>query len=240
MGPTGTLPAQQKNGSILLSALSADDFARMEDHLEPVTLRLKDVLGDGTRPLDHVYFPESGMISLLAEFGDNKAVEMASVGREGMAGMALFYDAGYLPEKIVVQLPGRALRMAAAAFRESLDECASLRHALHRYAGCLYAFAAHNTACGLKHRTTARLARWLLHACDQSGTVNLQLTHVYAATMLGVRRSSVTVSAGELRARRLVDYTRSTIQVVDRPGLEEVACECYATIRSTYDRLIVR
>jgi CRP-like cAMP-binding protein len=238
VGQTSLLaPGQTRN--ILLSGLAPDDHACVERHLEPVTLRVKEVLAERDEPLTHVWFPENGMMSILAEFGD-KAVEMASVGREGMVGMALFFDAGHLPEKLVVQIPGRAMRMEAEAFLRCLDDCDSLRHSLTRYAACLYAFAAHNAACGLKHRTTARLARWLLHACDQSGTSNLHLTHVFAATMLGVRRSSVTVSAGELRAKKLVSYTRSTIEVIDRDGLEAVACQCYRTIRSTYERLIIR
>jgi len=233
------LLAPSETGSLLLSGLSHDDFSRMKPYLEPVTLRVKEVLAERNTPLTHVYFPESGMASLLAEFGD-KAIEMASVGREGMVGMALFFGAEYLPEKIVVQIPGRALRMDAAAFAKCLPECDSLRDSLNRYAACLYAFAGHNAACGLKHRTTARLARWLLHACDQSGTTNLQLTHNYAAIMLGVRRSSVTVSAGALRTKKLVAYTRSAIEVIDREGLRDVACECYETIRGTYERLLTR
>ena len=239
MGQTDLLAAGQ-TGNILLGGLSRNDFATMEPYLQPVTLRPKEVLGDVGKPLPHVYFPESGMTSILAVLEGQKHVEMASVGREGMVGMALFYGAEFLPERIVVQVPGRALRMEAQAFARCLDECGSLHHSLTRYAACLYAFAAHNVACGLKHRTTARLARWLLHACDQSGTTSLQLTHTAAATMLGVRRSSITVSAGVLREKHLIAYSRSTIEVVDRDGMQEMACECYEAVRSTYERLIIR
>ena len=139
----------------------------------------------------------------------------------------------------MVQVAGRAFRMRASAFRDNLQGCASLQDALHRYAGCIYFFAAQNAACAQKHRVTPRLARWLLHAADQSGTANLRITHGYAAQMLGVRRSSVTVSAGELRALNLIAYTRSSIDIVDREGLERAACECYGRIVSTYNRLIL-
>jgi CRP-like cAMP-binding protein len=239
MGHSGLLAASH-TGSILLSGISRDDFARIEPHLEPVTLHTKDVLTEYDTPFDYVYFPESGMVSLIALFTRDKPVEMASVGREGMVGMALFFGAGHLPEKAIVQVPGRATRMRADAFHSALRDCDTLRTSLQAYAACLYSFAAQNAACGLKHATTPRLARWLLHAADQSGTTHLQLTHGFAAIMLGVRRSSVTVSAGALRARKLIEYSRSTINISDRDGLEQAACECYETIRSTYERLIVR
>lgn len=238
MGHAAFVP-QGQTGSILLSGLSEIDRLSMDRYLEPFTLRLGAVLGEYDVPLSHVYFPESGMVSMIAEFaGGGKPVEMASVGREGVVGMAHFYAAGHLPEKAIVQIPGRALRMTADHFRRCLEDCASLRQLLHRYAGCLYSFAAQNVACGLKHQVTPRLARWLLHCADQSGTTNLHLTHAFVAVMLGVRRSSITVAAGALREQQRIAYTRSTISIVDRAALEEASCECYVTVKATYARLV--
>jgi len=207
-------------------------------HLEAVTLRLKDTLTEFDSPVEHVYFPESGMCSLLSVFSTGRAVEVASAGREGMVGMPLFFRTDRLPERCVVQLPGRAMRMTAASFLSVLKQSEALTDTLHRYAGCMYSFASLNTACGRKHQVVPRLARWLLHSADQSGTQSLKLTHEFGAMMLGVRRSSVTVAAGELRNRKLIDYTRSTIEIVDRPGLIAASCECYGTISSTYSRLM--
>ena len=178
------------------------------------------------------------MVSFVSVFANGRAVEVASAGREGMVGMPLFFRSERLPERAIVQLPGRALRMNARAFREVLQRSDALNESLHRYAGCLYVFAAQNTACGRRHQVVPRLARWLLHASDQSGTQTLKLTHEYGAMMLGVRRSSITVAAGALRKKRLIAYGRSSIDIVDRDGLVDAACECYGTISETYARLM--
>jgi hypothetical protein len=111
--------------------------------------------------------------------------------------------------------------------------------ALHHFSVCLYVFAAQSNVCMCKHSVPRRLARWLLHASDQSGTESLQLSHLYIAQMLGVRRSSVTVAAGALRKKKLITYSRNHVLIVDRAGLEAAACECYRVIRSTYDRLVL-
>ena len=226
------------NGNLLIASLPARDRELLSSHLEPVTLRLKDVLTEFDAPVEHVYFPESGMCSLLSVLSNGKAVEVASAGREGMVGMPLFFRTERLPERCIVQLPGRAHRMSAESFRKVLRESDALNDVLHRYAGCIYSFASLNTACGRKHQVVPRLARWLLHSADQSGTHSLKLTHEFGAMMLGVRRSSITVAAGELRKRKLIDYTRSSIDIVDRAGLIAASCECYATISGTYARLL--
>jgi CRP-like cAMP-binding protein len=165
----------QENGNLLIASLPPRDRDLLASHLEAVTLRLKDTLTEFDAPVEHVYFPESGMCSLLSVLANGKAVEVASAGREGMVGMPLFFRTERLPERCVVQLPGRALRMSAASFRRVLRESEALNDALHRYAGCMYTFASVNTACGRKHQVVPRLARWLLHAADQSGTQSLKL-----------------------------------------------------------------
>jgi CRP-like cAMP-binding protein len=238
MGHAATATARG-TGNFLLSSIPSGDLARMDPHLEWVNLRPTDVLYDTDSRPSHVYFLESGMASLLACYS-GKDVEMASIGREGMVGMPLFFGAGHLPEKCVIQIAGRGARMPADRFVACLEESDALRDALRRYAACLYTFAAFNAACGKKHRVTSRLARWLLHAADQSGTTKLRLTHHHAALMLGVRRSSVTVAAGTLRSKGYIAYTRSTIDVVDRVGLEGAACECYGRITGTYSRLLLQ
>ena len=225
-------------GNLLIASLPRRDRELLARHLEAVPLRLKDILTEFDAPVRQVYFPESGMCSLLSVFSNGFSVEAASTGREGMVGMPLFFRAGRLPERCVVQLPGHALRMSADSFRWVLSESEALNDALHRYAGCLYMFASANTACGRRHEVEPRLARWLLHSADQSGSHILKLTHEFGAMMLGVRRSSITIAAGALKTKKLIDYGRRSLEIVDREGLLGTACECYATITRTYARLL--
>ena len=225
-------------GNLLIASLPPRDRELLGRNLEAVPLRLKDILTELDSPVEQVYFPESGMCSLLTVFADGSSVEAASTGREGMVGMPLFFRAGRLPERCIVQLPGRALRMSADTFRWVLSESEALNDALHRYAGCIYMFASLNTACGRKHEVVPRLARWLLHSADQSGSHILPLTHEFGAMMLGVRRSSVSVAAGTLRTRKLISYGRRSLEIVDRDGLIAQSCECYGMISRTYARLL--
>jgi CRP-like cAMP-binding protein len=224
--------------NLILASLPARDAALVEPHLEAVTLDLKRVLYDPDQPIEHVYFPDAGMVSLLAVMLDGTGVEIASTGYEGMVGMPVFHGTDRIAEQAVVQLPGSARRMTSAAFRECVKESDALSRAVARYAACVFMFAAQSGACTSKHLTERRLARWLLHAADQSGSERLALTHLFAAQMLSVRRSSVTVAAGSLRSKGLISYSRRHIDISDRPGLEVAACECYGIIRSTYERLL--
>jgi CRP-like cAMP-binding protein len=225
-------------GNMLLAGLPVDDFRDFDKHLESVPLVTRRVLYDPNQPISHVYFPESGMVSLLGVLSDGTGVETASTGREGMIGMPLFHGIDRFPEQAVVQLPGRALRMTAEAFGSCLSRSAFLRAALQRYAACIYMMAAQSSVCLGKHAMAKRLARWLLQAADQSGTEQLQLTHLFMAQMLSVRRSSVTVAAGELRQHGFIEYGRKRVTIVDRGGLTAYSCECYAMVRDTYARLL--
>ena len=226
------------SGNLLIASLPASEGQLLTDRLEPAVLRSHDVLHDRDAGIEHVYFPDSGLVSLVSVLAGGRPVEMASVGREGMVGMPLFFGVRSLPERAVVQLPGRALRMSAFAFRQALEDCPVLSDALHRYAGCLYTMAAQNTACGRKHPIESRFARWLLHAADHSGSQSLRMTHEVGAVTLGVRRSSITVAAGALKKKSLISYSRSSIEILDRAGLQELACECYSTVAETYRRLV--
>jgi CRP-like cAMP-binding protein len=226
------------NGNLLLSSLADADRKLLARHFEPVELEARHSLYDPGIPITHAWFLNTGMVSLLAVLTDGTAVETAVVGREGMVGMPIFHDTDSISEQAVVQISGSASRLTADALRSCLAESAGLRHALHRYAASVSMFTAQSVACMAKHDVPRRLARWLLHAADHAGTVDLQLTHLFVAHMLGVRRSSITVAASDLRNRGLISYTRKYISITDRDGLAAVCCECYGIVRSTYDRLI--
>jgi CRP-like cAMP-binding protein len=225
-------------GNFLLASLPAEDRALVARHMETVPLEPKVAIYDPDVAITHVYFPDAGLVSLLAVLADGTGVETAIVGREGMVGMPVFHRTDRVAEQAVVQLPGSAQRMTAASLRTCVDESPALRDALHHYSACVFMFAAQSVACMNKHETTRRLARWLLHAADHSGVAGLAFTHLFLSHMLGVRRSSVSVAASELRAKGLIAYTRKRIDITDRDGLAEHACECYRIVRSTYDRLI--
>lgn len=226
------------NGNLLLSSLADADRTLLARHFEPVELEAHQSLYDPDVPITHAWFLNTGMVSLLGVLTDGTAVETAVVGREGMVGMPIFHCTDRIAQQAVVQITGSGSRLTADALRSCLAESAGLRHALHRYAAAVFMFTAQSVACMGKHDVPRRLARWLLHAADHAGTFDLQLTHLFVAHMLGVRRSSVTVAASDLRNRGLITYTRRHVSITNRDGLAAFCCECYGIVRSTYDRLI--
>jgi CRP-like cAMP-binding protein len=225
-------------GNLLLAALPQRDLDILSAHLEPVTLESSRTLYDPDVPIEHVYFLDAGLVSLLGVLTDGTGVETAIIGREGMVGMPIFHRTDRIAEQAVVQQPGRGRRMNASALRSCLEQSEALGTLLHHYSACVFQFAAQSVACMSKHHISSRLARWLLHASDHSGTNQLELTQLFLSHMLGVRRSSVTVAASDLRDAKLITYTRRMITITDRAGLEQRSCECYGIVRSTYDRLV--
>ena len=236
MGQSTVWP--RNGGNLLLAGLPDADRALIERQLESVTLEPGVVLYDPTSTIDQVYFVDAGLVSFLSVFTDGTAVESAISGREGMVGMAVFHGTNELPVQAVVQLPGVARRMTSPALRECLSNSAALRETLHHYAACLFMFASQSVACMSKHHATRRLARWLLHAGDCSGSDDIALTHLFLSHMLGVRRSSVTIAANALRAKGFITYSRKRFSITDRDGLAGNSCECYGIVRSTYDRFL--
>lgn len=226
------------NGNLLLKRLPPADLKLVSRHLEPVDLEASVVLYDPDAVIEYVYFPSAGLVSLLGVLADGTAVETAITGREGMVGMPVFHGIDRIAEQAVVQLTGKARRMSSESLRSCLAESKGLRDALHRYSASLFMFTSQSVACMSKHETTRRIARWLLHASDQSGADDIGLTHLFFSHMLGVRRSSVTVAASTLRAKGLITYTRKHMRITDRDALAAYSCECYAIVRSTYDRVL--
>jgi CRP-like cAMP-binding protein len=231
-------PWQAANGNLLLASLSDADRKLLAGRVEAVPLEAQQALYDPDVPITHVWFPHAGLVSMLAVLTDSTGVETAIVGREGMVGMPVFHGTDRIAEQAVVQISGNAARMTANDFRECLAQSEGLRRALHHYAASVFMFTAQSVACMGKHDVARRLARWLLHAADHAGSADLPLTHLFVAHMLGVRRSSVTVAASDLRNRGLISYTRKQMRITDRDGLAAFCCECYGIVRSTYDRLI--
>jgi len=214
----------------VLRTLSRKDSQRLLARHEQVDLTYGDILCEPGKQLRHVYFPNSGIISLLTPVDGHASVEVGLVGREGMAGMALFLGVGVSPVRMLVQGSGTAMRIKAAAFRHEIKRNPVLRRGLNHY---LYGFMAQvgqTAGCNRFHHIGARLARWLLMTHDRVKSNEFQLTQAFLAHMLGVRRAGVTLAARVLQKKKLIRYSRGKITILDRKGLEHASCGCYRAV----------
>jgi CRP-like cAMP-binding protein len=223
----------------LLAALPPDDLARLRPRLEAVELPFRKVLHAPGEPIEAVYFPETGYSSMLAYLEDGDAAEVGLVGNDGMVGLPVLLGADHDDIEAMVQSPGTALRMNAAAFRAELDRTPAFRTLLLRYALVHHGQVARTAACNGRHHIDQRLARWLLMAHDRTtGNDEFPMTHEFLSMMLGVRRAGISTTAGTLQKAGFIRYQRGCIEVTDRPGLESVACECYGIVRRAQDQLL--
>jgi CRP-like cAMP-binding protein len=223
----------------LLSRTAPDDYAALLPLLTLVEQPRGSVSYEPGGPIPHVYFPETAVSSIVKIMADGRRLEVGTTGCEGMVGVPLFYGADASPFQCFVQVAGAAWRMDADAFRHVARHGTALHGLLQRYAQYLYDQAGQSVACGQLHTVDARCARWLLMTHDRVGRAGeFTLTHEYLATMLGVRRASVSVAAEELQRAGLIRYRRGHIAVVDREGLIAASCECYRSDREDYRRLL--
>lgn len=222
----------------LLAGLPREDYERLLPDLESVSLGFQEVLYKPDKPIPYVYFPTTGVVSLLTLMEDGLAIEIAAVGREGMIGLPVFLEATSMPGSACTQVPGTAVRIPAERFREAVQRSGSLQRVLHRYTQALLNQIARSAACNRLHPIGERCARWLLMTHDRAGSDQFPLTHEFLAQMLGVRRATVTVAAGMLQQAGLIRYRRGKITIADRLGLETASCECYEVIRKEFDRLL--
>jgi CRP-like cAMP-binding protein len=230
-----TVSTEFKPRNHVLAALPHEVLASLRRHLKRVTLARGRVLCEADEPLKNVYFVEAGAVSLVTVFEDGTSAEMATVGREGVVGIGTFLGGEYALGRYVVPLPGSALTIDAPRFRSLVQENSGLRAACELYARAFLANLLQNVACNASHRVEQRCARWLLMCEDQAEDNSFELTQEYLADMLGVRRSTVTVVALALQNADLIRYRRGAITILDRRGLEAVACECYRIVRDGYE-----
>lgn len=225
-------------GNRLLAALPPEELDRLERRAEQRELTQRQcLLTSGTR-IEHVYFPQRGMVSLVTPLRDGAMVELALVGREGFVGMPVVLGIRTTSVEAIVQSPGRALRLRAGVLREELDRSPVLFALLQRYVLALHRQVSQAAACNGRHTAQERLARWLLSARDRVESDELPLSHEFLAEMLGMRRASVTVAAGALKSAGLIRNIPGCITILDAGGLEAAACECYRAVREEYDRLL--
>lgn len=224
----------------LLAALPPPDAEALGPHLEPVALDRAFFMERPGQPIAHVYFPLSGMGSVVA-VGDRRRdqrVEAGVFGREGMSGLAVVLGNDRSPHEVFVQIPGEALRMPADALREALDERPGVRRVLLLYAQAWMVQTAHTVLAQGRAKLEERLARWLLMSHDRAEGDDLPLTHEFLALMIGVRRAGVTTATHLLEARGVIQTTRGRLRVLDREGLEEVAGGIYGVPEAEYRRLL--
>jgi CRP-like cAMP-binding protein len=232
-GPQPSLPL----GNKILAALNSTSYQRFLSQLEPVTLSLGEVIYNPGAKIQHVYFPETAVFSMLCTLRNGDTVEVGPVGREGMVGLDIFFGTSTTTTQQVIQVGGTALKMSAEVLREEIrTETSLIPPLLLRYTHMLLAMTGQSSACNKFHSVEEQLSRWLLMMHDYVGE-ELLLTHELIALTLGVRRAGISESANDFKKAGLIDYRRGRIRVLNRQGLEAVACECYKVIRAEYDRL---
>ena len=222
----------------LLAALPEADYERLAAHFELAAMPLGEVLYEPDGQLQYAYFPTSAIISLQYVCEDGSSAEIAGVGNEGMLGISLFMGGNTTPSSAVVQTGGHGYRMPTRHLLEEFNRGGPLLRLLLRYSQALITQMTQTGVCNRHHNVAQQLCRWLLLTLDRLPSNNLVMTQELIASMLGVRRESVTEAAGLLRERGVIGYRRGHISVLDRSGLEAHVCECYAAVKVEQDRLL--
>lgn len=218
----------------VLASVPAAQFRRLRPQLELVVLDFGQVLYEPGQTIRHVYFPVDCLISLLTAVDKRRTLEVGMVGNEGMVGMPFILGTGISGVRALVQGGGRTWRMKSSRFRIEFNRIPQLQQALYRYTHALMAQISQTAACNRFHGAEARLARWLLMTRDRVGSDEFPLTHEFLAHMLGVRREGVTEAASALKRRKLIDYHRGKIQILNPRGLEKSSCACYQIVKTVY------
>jgi CRP-like cAMP-binding protein len=236
------MPLSKTHGALLanrlLATLPKKEYQRLRPSLEEIPLLFEEVIYEAGGTILDVYFPTSGVVSLLAAVEDRATLEVGLVGREGMVGLPVFMDVKTSGNRAVVQGAGSALRMKAKVFRKECQDGGSLPRLLRRYTHSVLTQISQTAVCNRFHPIDARLARWLLMTRDRMGADEFQLTQEFLSNMLGVRREGVNKAAGVLQQQRLIRYSRGSLTILNRPGLEAIACQCYRIIKEEYDTIL--
>lgn len=221
-------------GNLLIEQLPDHQKSQLLSVSQQVDLQFGDSLYIPGELYAHVYFPLIGFISLVAELNSHPSLEVGMIGNEGMLGATLSLGVATAPLHAVVQGSGSALRVSVQDFHCVMNGAGNLRTVMGRYVYVLMKQLSRTAACTHYHNVERRLARWLLMTHDRAHADQFYLTHKFLADMLGVQRSAVTIAAGIMQERRLIQYTRGVITVLDRGRLEKLSCDCYAALRGDY------
>jgi CRP-like cAMP-binding protein len=229
---------QDPNQNHLLAALLDAEFDRLAPHLDLVPMLLGDVLCESGAKLQHVYFPTTSIVSLHYLLENGGSSEIAGVGNEGVLGVSLFMGGDSTPSRAVVQTGGFGYRLPAHILMEEFNRAGPVMRLLLRYTQALMTQTSQTAVCNRHHSVEQQLCRWLLLTLDRLPSNELTMTQELIANMLGVRREGVTEAAGRLQGYGFIRYRRGHITVLDRTGLENDVCECYAVVKKEFARLL--
>jgi CRP-like cAMP-binding protein len=216
----------------LLLALPSFNLKQLMPELERIRCQREQILMDADSSLDYVFFPDSGVVSVVAVYADGRIIEMATIGREGCTGVEAIFGAKTSSVRLLVQIPGDAAKMSRAAFTRAMGSMPSFRNLMYAYVQAFLEQVLVSVACNGAHSLKQRLARWLLMMRDRGDDDALQITQNLLAEMLGVQRPSVTNAPRELECAGLIARGRRQVTILDRQGLMEASCECYQLVRS--------
>lgn len=228
---------ERSRTNFMLAPLPAQERERLLEGAELVDVPVRSHAYDRGRPIEHVWFPLSAVFSVVAPVDDQKAIEVATIGNEGIVGLPVFLGATQTPNDTICQVSGASVRLRARLFVDRLTSCPGLHRQLHRFTQATLVQMSQTVACNHAHLVRQRAARWLLMTHDRVGNDTFALTHEFLGLMLGVRRATVSEAASRLQAAGLIRYRRGAVTVVDRKGLEQAACSCYAVVRAEFDSL---
>jgi len=216
----------------LLLALPSSNLKRLMPELEQIPCQRGQILMDADSSLDHVFFPDSGVVSVVAVYADGSIIEMATIGREGFTGVKAVFGAKSSSFQLLVQIPGSAAKMSRAAFTRAMGSMPSFRNLMYAYVHAFLEQVLVSVACNGAHSLKERLARWLLMMRDRSDDDALRITQDLLAEMLGVERPTITNAARELEDAGLIARGRRQVTILDRQGLTKASCECYRLVRT--------
>jgi len=222
----------------LLASLPPADFELLRPHLKPLELAHGEVLFSCGDVIRRVYFPHSGVVSLVVNLADGEMIEAAMVGRDSMVGAFAAIDGKVACNTAIMQIAGVGSAVDAEIMSKAAEQSVTIRTLLLRHEQAVMVQAQQSAACNASHTVGARLSRWLLWSRDLSGVETLGLTQEFVAQMLGVRRTSVSLVANTLQNAGLIRYRRGRIEITDLEGLREASCECYGRLKMQYDRLL--
>ncbi len=224
----------------LLAAMSAKEFAFIKSKLKTVSLELGESLYEFGEKMDYIYFPTTAIVSLLYIMENGSTAEIGVVGNDGLLGIALFMGGETTTNRAVVQSAGDAYKMTARDMKVEFAKGGIFQELLLRYTQAFMTQVLQTAVCNRLHPVEQQFCRWLLLSHDRLQNDNLKMTHDLISNMLGVRREGVTLAAQKLAKRNLIKNSRGTITIIDRQGLEEAVCECYAVVNNEYNRLLGR
>lgn len=235
------MPASKKHTfsqNRLLAALPARELKRITANMETVSLQMKDVAYESDQPIKYAYFPLTGVLSLVTVMEDGSAVEVATVGKEGMIGLSLFLGVDRTAGRAFTQVPGESVRIPVEVFQKEVRRSSELARVLQLYTQALIVQISQGMACNGIHSIRQRCARWLLITHDRVASDRFPLSQEFLGQMLGVRRQSVSKIASFFQSEGMIRYSRGVIQFLDRKRLEAASCECYQVIHKEFERLL--